>query len=138
MAINWKIEIFNGFDTGFFQEPPFIQWADVKNDAELQACRSKIDLIDNLSGTKTTKCAEGYCIDLLNKLADEMGFSYQLHLVPDGQYGILTENGWTGLVKELLTDADGNSVRETKKIKKLNGGEVFYLKIFESILRWHF
>ena len=46
---------------------------------------------------------EGLCIDLLNKLSDEMGFHYTIRLVADGQYGGQLEDGsWTGLVGDLV------------------------------------
>ncbi|KAK7904452.1 hypothetical protein WMY93_017059 [Mugilogobius chulae] len=49
------------------------------------------------------KCCYGYCIDLLEKLAEDMGFTFDLYIVGDGKYGALSGSGrWTGLVGDLL------------------------------------
>lgn len=45
---------------------------------------------------------EGYCIDLMNKLAKKLHFKYVLQEVADGQYGKIQNGSWTGMVKELL------------------------------------
>lgn len=45
---------------------------------------------------------EGYCIDLLNKLAKKLQFKYQIQEVADGQYGKIVNGSWNGMVKELL------------------------------------
>uniref|UniRef100_A0A8C4WVB5 Glutamate receptor n=1 Tax=Eptatretus burgeri TaxID=7764 RepID=A0A8C4WVB5_EPTBU len=46
---------------------------------------------------------EGYCIDLLRQLASILGFTYEIHLVPDGKYGVMDENNeWNGLIRELI------------------------------------
>ncbi|XP_072221088.1 glutamate receptor ionotropic, NMDA 3B-like [Leuresthes tenuis] len=56
-----------------------------------------IDLPDDLR-----KCCYGYCIDLLEKLAEDMGFTFDLYIVGDGKYGALSGTGrWTGLVGDL-------------------------------------
>lgn len=50
------------------------------------------------------KCCYGYCIDLLEKLAEDMGFTFDLYIVGDGKYGALSGSGrWTGLVGDLLS-----------------------------------
>lgn len=45
---------------------------------------------------------EGYCIDLMNKLAKKLHFNYIIHEVGDGQYGKIQNGSWTGMVRELL------------------------------------
>ena len=46
---------------------------------------------------------EGYCIDLLNKLAENLHFSYEIHTSPDEVYGTELPNGlWNGLIGELI------------------------------------
>uniref|UniRef100_A0A8C9UAN6 Glutamate receptor n=1 Tax=Scleropages formosus TaxID=113540 RepID=A0A8C9UAN6_SCLFO len=46
---------------------------------------------------------EGFCIDLLKELANILGFTYEIRLVPDGKYGSQDEKGqWNGMVKELM------------------------------------
>lgn len=45
---------------------------------------------------------EGYCIDLMNKLAKKLQFNYIIKEVADGQYGKIQNGSWTGMVRELL------------------------------------
>ncbi len=46
---------------------------------------------------------EGFCIDLLEKIASMCNFSYKIKLVDDGYHGSLMENGkWSGIVGELI------------------------------------
>lgn len=45
---------------------------------------------------------EGYCIDLLNKLAKKLQFNYIIKEVADGQYGKIQNSSWNGMVRELL------------------------------------
>ncbi|XP_035246062.1 glutamate receptor ionotropic, NMDA 3A isoform X1 [Anguilla anguilla] len=51
------------------------------------------------------KCCYGYCIDLLEKLAEDMGFVFDLYIVGDGKYGAYKNGRWTGLVGDLLSGA---------------------------------
>lgn len=67
-------------------------------------------LFQNLAGTNVSvptghkKCCYGYCIDLLEKLAEDMGFTFDLYIVGDGKYGASSGTGrWTGLVGDLLS-----------------------------------
>ncbi|XP_062306420.1 glutamate receptor ionotropic, NMDA 3B isoform X2 [Osmerus eperlanus] len=48
------------------------------------------------------KCCYGYCIDLLEKLAEDLRFEFDLYIVGDGKYGALKGGQWTGLVGDLL------------------------------------
>ncbi|TNN86344.1 Glutamate receptor ionotropic, NMDA 3A [Liparis tanakae] len=65
----------------------------------------------NLSGrngsvpTELKKCCYGYCIDLLEKLAEDMGFTFDLYIVGDGKYGGFKNGRWTGLIGDLLSGA---------------------------------
>uniref|UniRef100_A0A914YWZ5 Uncharacterized protein n=1 Tax=Panagrolaimus superbus TaxID=310955 RepID=A0A914YWZ5_9BILA len=47
---------------------------------------------------------EGFCIDLLNRLAHDLNFEYKLTIVPDGKYGepINGTKDWDGLIGEIL------------------------------------
>ncbi|XP_053978309.1 glutamate receptor ionotropic, kainate 2-like isoform X2 [Hylaeus volcanicus] len=47
---------------------------------------------------------EGFCIDLLKKIAHMVGFTYRIELVPDGRYGVYDyETGeWNGIVRQLM------------------------------------
>ncbi|XP_052800896.1 glutamate receptor ionotropic, NMDA 2B-like [Mya arenaria] len=50
-------------------------------------------------------CCTGFCIEVLQTLAEKMNFEFVIYEVPDGQWGIPDENGtWNGLVKEILDD----------------------------------
>uniref|UniRef100_A0A3B3DY18 Glutamate receptor n=1 Tax=Oryzias melastigma TaxID=30732 RepID=A0A3B3DY18_ORYME len=68
-------------------------------------------LFQNLGGpngsvpTHLKKCCYGYCIDLLEKLGEDMGFTYDLYIVGDGKYGGFKNGRWTGLVGDLLSGA---------------------------------
>lgn len=47
---------------------------------------------------------KGYCIDLLEELARNLHFTYDIYTTPDGNYGAETENGtWNGMIGELIT-----------------------------------
>ena len=47
---------------------------------------------------------EGYAADLARKVAQEIKFDYEIKVVPDGNYGSLTEPNrtWDGMVGELV------------------------------------
>ncbi|KAL3980442.1 enhancer of yellow 2 transcription factor [Sarotherodon galilaeus] len=46
---------------------------------------------------------EGFCIDLLKELANVLGFTYEIRLVPDGKYGSQDDKGqWNGMIRELI------------------------------------
>ncbi|KAM8828503.1 glutamate receptor ionotropic, NMDA 3A isoform 2-T2 [Spinachia spinachia] len=55
--------------------------------------------------TELKKCCYGYCIDLLEKLGEDMGFTFDLYIVGDGKYGGFKNGRWTGLVGDLLSGA---------------------------------
>ncbi|XP_030751452.1 glutamate receptor ionotropic, kainate 1-like isoform X2 [Sitophilus oryzae] len=46
----------------------------------------------------------GFCVDILEKIGEKVGFDYLLDLVPDGKYGAFDpETGlWNGMVRELM------------------------------------
>ncbi|KAK7102249.1 hypothetical protein V1264_020494 [Littorina saxatilis] len=44
----------------------------------------------------------GYIKDLMDMLADQVGFKYNFKIADDGQYGQQTPNGWTGMIGEVL------------------------------------
>ncbi|XP_075312636.1 glutamate receptor ionotropic, NMDA 3A [Odontesthes bonariensis] len=68
-------------------------------------------LFQNLEGhngsvpTELKKCCYGYCVDLLEKLAEDLGFTFDLYIVGDGKYGGFKNGRWTGLVGDLLSGA---------------------------------
>jgi len=47
---------------------------------------------------------EGFCIDLLHRIASQVGFHYAITLVPDNKYGAYdpTTKQWNGIVRELM------------------------------------
>jgi ABC-type amino acid transport substrate-binding protein len=46
---------------------------------------------------------EGFLIDLIEAIAKELKFKYELYEVPDGNYGGLTPSGeWNGMIKEVM------------------------------------
>ncbi|GIY72232.1 hypothetical protein CDAR_219111 [Caerostris darwini] len=59
-------------------------------------------------------CCSGFCIDLLQKFANDLRFSYDLYRVEDGVWGVFENNTWNGLVKEIL---DGNADMVVTSIK---------------------
>lgn len=88
----------------YFQEAPFVQW---KNDS---GCGNKTtDIGDQL---------EGFLISIFEKLAEELGFSYNISLVPDGKYGSDKgpPRGWTGMVRQLLDDVSHHSLKINQSV----------------------
>ncbi|XP_059097759.1 glutamate receptor ionotropic, kainate 2-like [Tigriopus californicus] len=49
---------------------------------------------------------EGFCVDLLEHIAELVGFNYVIELIPDNNYGALdlSTGEWNGLVRELMYD----------------------------------
>ena len=47
---------------------------------------------------------EGFCIDLIEEIANDIGFKYVVKLVDDGKHGSLNEvtREWDGMIKELI------------------------------------
>ena len=69
----------------FFQEKPFTVLAD---DHENKVGNDKF---------------EGMMKDLLNHIARERGFKYEMYLVPDGNFGSRKKDGeWNGMIGEVL------------------------------------
>lgn len=55
---------------------------------------------DNVTGNEMF---EGFCIDLLQAISEELEFQYELYLVPDAKFGAEDSDGkWNGLVRELV------------------------------------
>lgn len=103
-------------------EHPFVFTREVDGDGMCPAGQLCLDtltnetlvlekLFQNLKGrnasvpTDYKKCCYGYCIDLLEKLAEDMGFTFDLYIVGDGKYGGFKNGRWTGLVGDLLSGA---------------------------------
>lgn len=54
---------------------------------------------------------EGFCIDLLHRIASQVGFHYAITLVPDNKYGAYdpTTKQWNGIVRELMDKVTDNT-----------------------------
>ena len=74
---------------------------------------------------------EGFCVDLLEQISDQVGFKYIIELVPDNNYGALnlTSGRWNGLVKGNVT----NFIRDCHKCH--SGLSQFSLGIVKIIIR---
>ena len=60
-------------------------------------------LVDGHQSMRGNARFEGFCVDLIEDIAQDLGFQYELYLVPDEQFGARDENGsWNGLVRELM------------------------------------
>ncbi|XP_051540006.1 glutamate receptor ionotropic, NMDA 3A-like [Myxocyprinus asiaticus] len=103
-------------------EHPFVFTRDVDEDGLCPAGQLCLDPLTNdtalleslfhgMQGANDTvplelkKCCYGYCIDLLEKLAEDMGFNFDLYIVGDGKYGAYKNERWTGLVGDLMSGA---------------------------------
>ena len=47
-------------------------------------------------------------VDIMNEIADTLGFEYRLYFSPDGKYGAVEDNRINGMIGEVV-----NNVRET-------------------------
>ncbi|VDN12215.1 unnamed protein product, partial [Dibothriocephalus latus] len=47
---------------------------------------------------------EGFCVDLVDKLAELIKFKYKLKVVSDGQFGAYINGSWNGMIGELEAD----------------------------------
>lgn len=46
-------------------------------------------------------CCKGFCIDVLKRLAKNVGFTYDLYLVTNGRHGKNIDGEWNGMVGEV-------------------------------------
>ncbi|KAI1291857.1 Glutamate receptor ionotropic, NMDA 2B [Halotydeus destructor] len=100
----------------FLDEPSFVSMNDPDNETgeckTSRAVRCRYAPEVELIGVNKTlayrdpryyRCCSGFCIDLLQKFANDLKFSYELNRVEDGTWGALGANGtWNGLIAELL------------------------------------
>ena len=56
----------------------------------------------NSSNPYTIHCCRGLAIDLLNRLASDLDFSYTLYIVHDTTYGKDLNGSWNGMVEDLI------------------------------------
>lgn len=50
------------------------------------------------------KCCAGIAIDLLNAVARDLHFDYDLYMVADGLFGVKKDGKWDGIVADLVHD----------------------------------
>lgn len=73
---------------------------------------------------KTTKpdgsvVYSGFCVELLQRLAGNLKFSFDIHESLDGQYGQEKNGQWNGMIRELI---DGVRTNEMRKLKSTSTG----------------
>ena len=57
------------------------------------------EVLDGLEGNDRF---EGYCYDLIQKIATMLKFEFTITLVPNGTYGSIDANGeWNGMIRQL-------------------------------------
>ena len=65
---------------------------------------------------------KGYCVDLMNRIAKILNFTYEIRIPSDNMYGTLNNGSWNGLMKELL-----DSVSENHELYLINIINIFCL-----------
>ncbi|XP_031364187.1 glutamate receptor ionotropic, NMDA 2B isoform X6 [Apis dorsata] len=100
----------------FLEEPPYINLAPpdpvsgkclmdrgvhcrVAKDSDMD---SEIDTQSAQKNESFFQCCSGFCIDLLQKFSEEIGFTYELVRVEDGKWGTLENGKWNGLIADLV------------------------------------
>lgn len=53
------------------------------------------------------RCCKGFCIDILKRLAQTIGFSYDLYLVTNGKHGKKIDGVWNGMIGEVRRGRGG-------------------------------
>nr|WQS23387.1 ionotropic receptor 4 [Diaphania glauculalis] len=99
----------------FLEEPPYINLAPpdpVSGRCSLDRgviCRvaPEVDVAGLEAGTahgnsSLYQCCSGFCIDLLQQLAEQLGFTYELVRVEDGRWGTFHQGKWNGLIADLV------------------------------------
>ncbi|UYV79947.1 GRIN2B [Cordylochernes scorpioides] len=88
----------------FMEEPPYINLVHPDNETgECETSRAVRCLVASGNHSKNYMCCSGFCVDLLQKFANDLKFTYNLYRVEDGVWGIYKNNAWNGLIKEILS-----------------------------------
>ncbi|XP_047737425.1 glutamate receptor ionotropic, NMDA 2B, partial [Hyalella azteca] len=99
----------------FMEEPPFINMAPTNPltgtcPADKGVlCRVATDemmvgvnVTEAMRNSSYYRCCSGFCIDLLVKFSNDLGFSYDFSRVEDGIWGAIVNGKWTGLPAAVL------------------------------------
>lgn len=79
---------------------------------------------------------EGFCVDLLTKLSEYLGFDFELYVVSDGKYGEQideTSGKWDGMIGELLNKASARFCNFIVSVSR----DLFKSIFRRRIWRWH-
>ena len=61
-------------------------------------------MAEELQGKTGNDQFVGFIPDMMKKLAEDLKFTYDLYLVPDGNFGSLQDNGeWNGMIQQVLS-----------------------------------
>ncbi|XP_035722362.1 glutamate receptor ionotropic, NMDA 2B-like isoform X2 [Vespa mandarinia] len=99
----------------FLEEPPYINLAPpdpvsgkclmdrgVHCRVAKESDMSEMDIQSAQKNESFYQCCSGFCIDLLQKFSEEIGFTYELARVEDGKWGTLENGKWNGLIADLV------------------------------------
>ncbi|XP_060534874.1 glutamate receptor ionotropic, NMDA 2B [Cylas formicarius] len=99
----------------FLEEPPYIKLAPpdpVTGKCSMDRgvlCRvasdeaiTEVDMAQAHRNGSYYQCCSGFCIDLLQKFSEELGFTYELVRVEDGRWGTNVNGKWNGLIADLV------------------------------------
>lgn len=94
------MQILHDLDITFFKDAPYVMINDEMKDAT-----------GNLR-------FEGFCMDLVKKVAEQVKFNYTVEIVKDGKYGAASGDGeWDGMIGELIRNVSRTTDRQNLVIE---------------------